>query len=37
LIGDLVEAGLDASLVLFATRGAACSGRADHIVADLDR
>ena len=37
LILDLVEAGLDAGLVLLAARRAGGAGRADHIVADLDR
>jgi hypothetical protein len=37
LIGDLVERGLDASLVLFAARRARCAGRADDFVAHLDR
>ena len=37
LILDLVEAGLDAGLVLLAARRAGGAGRADHVVADLDR
>jgi hypothetical protein len=37
LIGDLIEAGLDAGLVLFTAGRAGDTGRADHLVADLDR
>ena len=37
LILDLVEAGLHAGLVLLAARRAGDAGRADHVVADLDR
>src|SRR5262245_18502658 len=37
LVLDLVEAGLDAGFILLATRRAGDAGRADHILADLDR
>src|SRR5437762_7936842 len=37
LVGDLVEPGLDAGLVLVAAGRARDAGRADHLVADLDR
>ena len=37
LILDLVEAGLDAGLVLLAARRAGGAGRADRLFADLDR
>src|SRR5438552_13057749 len=37
LIGDLVEPGLGAGLVLVAARGAGDADRADHLLPDLDR
>src|SRR5262245_9080464 len=37
LIGNLVEPGLGACLVLLAARRAGDTNRADHLIADLDR
>src|ERR1700694_4322343 len=37
LVGDLVDAGLDADLVFFAARSTRSTGRADRLIADLDR
>src|SRR3954467_13731160 len=37
LVGDLVDAGFDAGLVLLAAGSAGGAGRADHVFADLDR
>src|SRR5947209_18440621 len=36
-VGDLVDAGLDAGLVLFAARRAGRTDRADRLLTDLDR
>src|SRR6516164_3481509 len=37
LIGDLLDAGLDAGFVLVAAGSAGNAGRADHLLADHDR